>query len=224
MKDYYLIEKGEQTGPFSLDDLKNKNLSKESKIWVEGLENWVNAESITELKSILSKTPPPITQIETKSPPTIPQIKAKTPPTINPNINHIQKNDDYFGYEPVVSGGRFLAVLIESLVLSLPTLSVQQLELHLQVVVSLALTALLAVITYPLFSGNLGHKILGYKVISAKDGKDYNNAGLGAFREVLKSLMVFIIIPAMWLLFNKKLQNLYDIVLDTYVVKGKPNQ
>jgi len=74
-------------------------------------------------------------------------------------------------------------------------------------------------IFYPLFSGNLGHKLLGLKVISAKSGEKYNHASDGAIRELLKYLGGFLIIPVVWLLWDKDNQNLYDKVTETYVVE-----
>ncbi len=90
-------------------------------------------------------------------------------------------------------------------------------------------SALSSIITgfifYPVFSGNLGHKLLGLKVISSKSGEEYKFASDGALRELLKYLGGFLILPVVWLLWDKENQNLYDKVTDTFVVedyaKGK---
>ncbi len=85
-------------------------------------------------------------------------------------------------------------------------------------------SALSSIITgfifYPLFSGNLGHKLLGLKVISSKSGEEYNFASDGALRELLKYLGGFLIIPVVWLLWDKENQNLYDKVTETFVVEN----
>lgn len=85
-------------------------------------------------------------------------------------------------------------------------------------------SALASIITgfifYPLFSVNLGHKLLGLKVISSKSGEEYKFASDGAFRELLKYLGGFLIIPVVWLLWDKENQNLYDKVTETLVVEG----
>ncbi len=74
-------------------------------------------------------------------------------------------------------------------------------------------------IFYPLFSGNLGHKLMGLKVISAKTGEEYNYASDGAIRELLKYLGGFLIIPVVWILWDNENQNLYDKVTETFVVE-----
>ena len=85
-------------------------------------------------------------------------------------------------------------------------------------------SALSSIITgfifYPVFSGNLGHKLLGLKVISSKSGEEYKFASDGALRELLKYLGGFLIIPVVWLLWDKENQNLYDKVTETFVVEN----
>ncbi len=84
----------------------------------------------------------------------------------------------------------------------------------------IVITAVFGAVFYPMWSGHIGHKIMGTKVISAKDGSDVNKAGAGALREITKSLFSFVIIPIIWLLWDKNKQNLYDKVVETYVVKN----
>lgn len=74
---------------------------------------------------------------------------------------------------------------------------------------------------YPIFSGNLGHKIYGLKVISAESGDDYKKASEGAIREFLKAITSYLLIPMIWLLWDEKNQNLYDKLTKTYVVENK---
>jgi uncharacterized RDD family membrane protein YckC len=81
-----------------------------------------------------------------------------------------------------------------------------------------AISILLGGICYPLWSGNLGHKLFGMKVISATDGTDQKKATVGAVREVMKNLLGTFIIPSIWLLWDKRKQNLYDKITNTIVV------
>lgn len=74
-------------------------------------------------------------------------------------------------------------------------------------------------IFYPMFTGNLGHRILGLKVISSENGDDYKKATEGAIRELLKGVFSFFIIPIIWILWDDKNQNLYDKLTKTYVVE-----
>lgn len=66
---------------------------------------------------------------------------------------------------------------------------------------------------------NIGHKVMGLKVISETDGKDFKGSGEGALRETFKSIFGNFIIPCMWLLWDEKKQNLYDKVSKTLVVR-----
>ena len=74
---------------------------------------------------------------------------------------------------------------------------------------------------YPLFSGNIGHRILNIKVIDAKTGNDFNNFFEGGIREFVKNFLSNFILPVIWLFFDKKHQNAYDKVTNTYVVERK---
>ncbi len=65
MKKYYLHHKDEQLGPFSIEELKEKQIRGNTPIWYEGLSDWTTAEKVEDLK-VLFKTPPPF---ESKQPP-----------------------------------------------------------------------------------------------------------------------------------------------------------
>lgn len=75
-------------------------------------------------------------------------------------------------------------------------------------------------IIYPLFKGNVGHRILNLKVISEETSLDYDKPINGALRELLKYFLCFLIIPMVWILWDDKNQNLYDKITKTYVVKA----
>ena len=68
MEKYYLYINDEQQGPFNIEELKNKKINRNSKVWFEGLEDWKNAEDIEELKTIVASIPPPIKTISTPPP------------------------------------------------------------------------------------------------------------------------------------------------------------
>jgi hypothetical protein len=60
MKIYYLHDGANQSGPFNLQELQEKQINKDTPIWYEGLDEWTNAGEIAELKEIIKTTPPPI--------------------------------------------------------------------------------------------------------------------------------------------------------------------
>eukprot|EP01031_Cornospumella_fuschlensis_P012143 gene12143-14845_t len=61
MKKYYLHNGTEQQGPFSIDELKQQNLSKETHVWYDGLPEWTPAGQLAELKEAIKTIPPPFT-------------------------------------------------------------------------------------------------------------------------------------------------------------------
>lgn len=85
MKEYYIFINEEQLGPFNIDELKAKKLSRETKVWFEGLEDWKNASEIDELKKILNSIPPPINSFASKPP---------TPKIENKQTNSTEPEDD----------------------------------------------------------------------------------------------------------------------------------
>ena len=74
-------------------------------------------------------------------------------------------------------------------------------------------------IIYPIFSGNLGHRIMGLKVVNIENSSNFNKFYEGGFREFIKDICIILIIPNIWVLFDKKNQNIYDKIFKTIVVK-----
>jgi hypothetical protein len=63
MKTYYIHNGTENSGPFILEELKAKKITKTTLVWSEGMDEWKYAGDITELKSILLVLPPPLNKI-----------------------------------------------------------------------------------------------------------------------------------------------------------------
>jgi hypothetical protein len=70
MKKYYLHNGTEQQGPFDIEELKEKNITKTTEIWHEGLVEWIEAGKVEELFDLFkTNTPPPIkSKVETVPP------------------------------------------------------------------------------------------------------------------------------------------------------------
>lgn len=68
MKKYFLHSGTEQQGPFDIEELKLKKITKDTPIWHDGIPDWTTAGNIEELKSILTTTPPPFATKLTTSP------------------------------------------------------------------------------------------------------------------------------------------------------------
>ncbi|MBV6462021.1 MAG: hypothetical protein HJHJAOHD_02157 [Flavobacteriales bacterium] len=217
---FYIAVNGQQTGPFTIEDLKAKNIQRDTLVWTEGLDNWTKAEHIPMLKEVLRATPPPLPNNEAKT--TSQQVPP--PPTPTPPIS----NDKYFGYELARRRERLFATIIEAIIIAVPILllfgdDVSNSDPYSlgSIVGGAILSAILGAIFYPMWGGNLGHKIMGLKVISAENGEIQSNAKTGAIREALKSVFSLVFIPVVWLLWDDNRQNLYDKVVKTYVVKKK---
>jgi hypothetical protein len=60
MKKYYLSIDGQQSGPYSLDELKTMQLTDQNLIWEEGMSSWVSVNQLVELKESVKLTPPPL--------------------------------------------------------------------------------------------------------------------------------------------------------------------
>jgi len=69
MKKYYIHEGNNQQGPFDYEDLRAKGVTAKTKIWYEGINDWIDAEQCEELKELFKiSTPPPlIKKNDTKS-------------------------------------------------------------------------------------------------------------------------------------------------------------
>lgn len=218
---FYIAVNGQKTGPFSLEELKSKDIQKDTLMWTEGLDNWTKADHIPLLKDILRAIPPPLTNSGSSQ-----NTSQNVPP---PPITNKPAQDKYFGYELASNFQRFWASIIEGIIISIPVMIFGGIEetanagiFNPDLIFAMTLIyAVLGAIFYPLWSGNIGHKILGLKVISSVNGDDYNKSLKGALREGLKNIMSVVFIPVIWLLWDGNNQNLYDKVLKTYVVKKK---
>jgi hypothetical protein len=75
MKKYYLHNGTESSGPFDIEELKAKNITKASPVWFEGMQHWKTAGEIPELNHLFLVNPPPFQLFETTEP--TPQITTK---------------------------------------------------------------------------------------------------------------------------------------------------
>lgn len=68
MKKYYLHLNNETLGPFTLEELKIKKITKSTPVWFEGMENWKYGGEIAELQAVFIAVPPPITAFKAVPP------------------------------------------------------------------------------------------------------------------------------------------------------------
>jgi len=142
------------------------------------------------------------------------------------------QQEEFHGYRLASRGKRLLATLTEGIIYMFVMIGIyllfgksihyyfdQDLQL-IDIPVSAITGLVVGAIFYPLFSGNLGHRIFNLKVISAETGNEVNSAPEGAVRELLKYVLGYLLIPVIWLLWDDKKQNLYDKLSKTLVVEN----
>jgi hypothetical protein len=50
----YIIENGQQRGPYTIDQLRYMRITPDTVVWMEGMYNWAKASDVPELKDILA--------------------------------------------------------------------------------------------------------------------------------------------------------------------------
>lgn len=75
MKKYYLHNGTESSGPFDIEELKAKKITKASPVWFEGMLHWKTAGEIPELNHLFTINPPPFPLFETPEP--TPKVETK---------------------------------------------------------------------------------------------------------------------------------------------------
>jgi len=59
MKKYFIVSQDAQEGPFSISELKEKKILKDTLVWTDTMEEWAEASTVEELKEVIV-IPPPI--------------------------------------------------------------------------------------------------------------------------------------------------------------------
>ena len=140
------------------------------------------------------------------------------------------------GYKLASKGKRLIATLTEGIIFGIILLGIYLImgksisdywssDFELIEIVYSGITGLIVgAICYPIFIGNLGHRIFNLKVVSEETGEDYKKPESGAIRECLKYVLSYLIIPIIWILWDEKNQNLYDKITKTLVVEKNINE
>lgn len=58
---YFIVDNGQQAGPYTIDELVKRGLNSDTLVWAEGMTDWAPAWQVEELKNYLygQQTPPP---------------------------------------------------------------------------------------------------------------------------------------------------------------------
>jgi hypothetical protein len=71
MRQYFFNDGTAQQGPFTLEELKAKNILATTPVWYEGLDQWTTAGQVEELKDVIQQAPPVVQ-------PTVPPVETKS--------------------------------------------------------------------------------------------------------------------------------------------------
>lgn len=85
MKKYYYSDGKNSLGPFSFDELREKRINGDTKVWFQGLGDWKPAFQIPELADIISISPPPISNNTPTSQPNSGSYNSSTQNTSTQN-------------------------------------------------------------------------------------------------------------------------------------------
>ena len=80
MKKYFYSDGTNKFGPFSIDELREKNITEETLIWFQGLSEWLPARNFSELNDVFAPSPPPITSPRATSYSQSSNIDSQQPP------------------------------------------------------------------------------------------------------------------------------------------------
>lgn len=85
MSKFFIHKDDQQQGPFTLDELKDLKIIRETMVWFEGADDWKKAIEIEELQEIFKGVPPPlqINQPEIPNPIEDKQIIEKSKSTVD---------------------------------------------------------------------------------------------------------------------------------------------
>ena len=86
MKIYFIHTGSEQTGPYTLEELKQKGINKDTPVWKEELPDWIKAGDLPELNILFAPAPPPFIQKE-EAATHLPTQKNSPAPTERKNKN-----------------------------------------------------------------------------------------------------------------------------------------
>ena len=92
MKQFFYTDGKETFGPFSEIELKRENLSRDTKVWFYGLDDWTSLSEIAELSAVINSIPPdlPSSDASTK--------EIKTKETLPPLRQPKRENRNWYNW------------------------------------------------------------------------------------------------------------------------------
>lgn len=104
MENYFIHKEGRQLGPYSIEELKQINITRDTMVWYEGIEEWQEANSIKELTSLFKNQPPPF---QGKTIPDDSNFQDDTSDSTDDDLNSTKKTS----YKPLIIGLSIFATI-----------------------------------------------------------------------------------------------------------------
>ena len=98
--EFFIIENGQQAGPFSLNQLVEKQISAETLVWAQGMTDWTPAWKVDDLKLVLDEIERQKNETTTNTVNQAGETGATPPPTSSTGSNN-QSLGDFSNQQPI---------------------------------------------------------------------------------------------------------------------------
>ena len=99
MKKYFYSDGTNNFGPFTIEELKEKEITRETMIWFQELGEWKKADTIQELNNLFALIPPLV------------------PPPVQPQISNIQNSNSVFDIFVLLSIAYWFATILANFII-----------------------------------------------------------------------------------------------------------
>jgi hypothetical protein len=114
MNKYFYTDGKEKYGPYSKEELRNKPISRTTKVWCYGMDKWLELSQVPELSNVLNSIPP---ELNTK--PTVEVESNTVKPENEPIQNSETKTPPYVEIKKTPSFSKWLVSIIAVILISL---------------------------------------------------------------------------------------------------------
>lgn len=85
MQKYFYTDGTNNFGPFTLEELRLKNITRETNVWFQGMSTWAPAGNVPELNDLFKLVPPPRSDSNMNYPTS---TINQPPPRVSANVNY----------------------------------------------------------------------------------------------------------------------------------------
>lgn len=92
MQKFFIHKDDQQQGPFSVTELRNLKITRETMVWFEGAEHWTKASEIDELNNLFKSVPPPLQMKTSVTPPPISGVEKSNVNSVTTDLDQAKKS------------------------------------------------------------------------------------------------------------------------------------